>query len=210
MMASEANVLFNKVKTAKFTNEEWSRLSESANDISKLPLYFADRPGEHVESVVRNAKRLRRKNGGKLGVVLVDYLQLLGSSRKFQVREQEVSYFSRSLMALAHECDVPVLCLSQLNRAVESRADKRPMISDMRESGAIEQDADAIMLVYRDEYYYGQDSKHKGIVEINVAKQRDGETGVRNLAWQGSYIRIANLDNHHDPEDVNDQHWSDR
>jgi replicative DNA helicase len=142
----------------------------------------------HIRKVVRQVVQ----EHGSLGLVVVDYLQLMQSTRRIDSREQEISEISRSLKALAKEFSVPVLALSQLNRDLERRADKRPMMADLRESGALEQDADLILFIYRDEVYH-ENTEDKGIAEIHLAKHRNGETGMRRLAFIGQYTKFANL-----------------
>ena len=135
-------------------------------------------------------RRYKLEHG--LGVVMIDYLQLMTGSGKSDSRQQEISEISRSLKALARELDVPVIALSQLSRAVEQRPDHRPMLSDLRESGAIEQDADVVMFLYRDDYYH-KDSEKKGIAEVNIAKQRNGPTGTVELVWLAQYTQFVNI-----------------
>ena len=139
-------------------------------------------------------RRLKMEKG--LHLIMIDYLQLMSGGSKVESRQQEISSISRNLKALAREMDCPVIALSQLSRAPELRADHRPILSDLRESGAIEQDADIVMFLYRDEYYF-PDSEKKSIGEVIIAKQRNGETGAVDLAWLGQYTKFANLDRHH-------------
>ena len=151
-----------------------------------------DTPGISIAELRSKCRRMKQENG--LSMIIIDYLQLMsGSGRHSESRQQEISDISRSLKALARELNVPVVALSQLSRAVEQRPDHRPMLSDLRESGAIEQDADVVMFIYRDDYY-NKDSEMKGISEIIVAKQRNGPIGTVNLVWLPQYTRFANME----------------
>lgn len=172
---------------------EFDRMSHAVGRLFKSPMRIVDQPALTVQQMRAKARRMARKNG--LSLIVVDYIQLArgdGASTKSGSREQEVSSISRGLKALAKEFNCPVIALSQLNRKVEDRADKRPMLSDLRESGAIEQDADLIMMMYRDDYYH-KESPEKGVAEIIICKQRMGETGTVKVLFQGQYSRFKSL-----------------
>ena len=181
-----------KIKSGQLAAYEWQQLDYKLKDLLDAPLYVDDTPSLSVFELRTKARRLVREHGVR--IIIIDYLQLMSGSvgGKSESRQQEISEISRSLKALARELNVPVIALSQLSRAVESRPDKRPMLSDLRESGAIEQDADVVMFIYRDEYY-NKDSEFKKQAEIIIAKQRNGPVGTVNLAWLGEYTKFANL-----------------
>ncbi len=190
MFSLESHVDAQKIRTGKLTDADWKALIESAGDISKSNLIIDDTPGISISELRSKCRKYKLEHN--LEIVIIDYLQLMsGSGKSSESRQQEISEISRSLKALARELQVPVLALSQLSRAVESRPDKRPMLSDLRESGAIEQDADVVMFIYRDEYY-NKDSDKKGIAEIILAKQRNGPIGTVELVWMPEYTKFAN------------------
>jgi replicative DNA helicase len=191
MLCGEARVDGAKVRTGYLGERDLPRLAMAAARLAELPFFIDDSPALSVMEVRSRARRLMR-DVGRRGVVIVDYLQLMRAHRDVDNREQEISMISRSLKALAKELDVPVVALSQLNRQVESRADKRPMLSDLRESGAIEQDADLIGFVYRDEFY-NKASTDEGIAEIIIAKQRNGPQGTVKLAFHKELTKFENL-----------------
>ena len=170
---------------------EWDRLVESAGVIGRSGLIIDDTPGISISEL--RSKCRKYKSEHNLSMIIIDYLQLMTGSGKSESRQQEISEISRSLKAVARELSVPVLALSQLSRAVEQRPDHRPMLSDLRESGAIEQDADVVMFIYRDDYY-NHDTEKKGISEIIIAKQRNGPIGTVELAWLPEYTKFANLE----------------
>jgi replicative DNA helicase len=169
---------------------DWPKLTRAAGVLAEAPLYIDDTAG--ISTLELRAKARRLKSEADVGLIIVDYLQLMRARGSYDVREQEISEISRSLKGLAKELNVPVVALSQLNRSVESRADKRPMISDLRESGAIEQDADVVMFIYRDDVY-NKESPDKGLAEIIVAKQRHGPTDMIKLAFLSEYTTFENL-----------------
>jgi len=192
MLVSEARVQSDNVRRGFLSDEhDWPRLEEASETLFKAPLWIDDSPGLSITQVRAKARRLKREHPS-VELIVVDYLQLMRGTKSGESREQEISGISRGLKALAKELDVAVLALSQLNRGVESRTDKRPLPSDLRESGAIEQDADVIMFIYRDEVY-NKDTAEKGVAELIVAKQRNGETGTARVSWQGQYTRFENL-----------------
>jgi len=179
-----------ELRTGTFKEEDWSRLVDAVGRLNETQVYIDDTAGLNALEVRSRARRLHRQCGG-LSMIVVDYLQLMSSSGREENRATEIAEISRSLKALAKELKVPVVALSQLNRSVESRQDKRPMMSDLRESGAIEQDADLIVFIYRDEVY-NPDSPSRGMAEIIVAKQRNGPTGKLALTFLGKYTRFEN------------------
>lgn len=192
MLSAEGRVDANKVRSPnKLDAGDWRRLTDTAGVLHKVPIYLDDSAPMTPIEIRAKSRRLKASRG--LGLIVIDYLQLMqGGGRRQTNREQEISEISRTLKMLAKEVNVPIIALSQLNRGLESRPDKRPMMSDLRESGAIEQDADIIMFVYRDEVY-NEDSEDKGIAEIIIAKQRSGPTGICKLAFQGQFTRFENL-----------------
>ncbi len=191
MLCGEARVDGQKVRTGHLGDREMPRLAMAAARLAELPFYIDDTPALSVMEVRSRSRRLMR-DVGQRGLIIVDYLQLMRANRDVDSREQEISMISRSLKGLAKELDVPVVALSQLNRQVESRADKRPMLSDLRESGAIEQDADLIAFVYRDEFY-NKASTEEGVAEIIIAKQRNGPLGTARLLFRKEYTLFENL-----------------
>ncbi|MGI5852680.1 MAG: DnaB-like helicase C-terminal domain-containing protein, partial [Caldicoprobacterales bacterium] len=165
-----------------------------AGPLSQAPIYIDDTPGISAMEIRSKARRLKIEKG--LGMIIIDYLQLMSGRGRVENRQQEISEISRSLKALARELSVPVVTLSQLSRAPEARTDHRPMLSDLRESGAIEQDADVVVFIYRDEYY-NPDTEKKNIAELIISKQRNGPTGTVELVWLGQFTKFANYDKTH-------------
>lgn len=192
VLSMNSHVDSQKMRTGQLEEADWSNLIESADVISRSGLILDETPAITVAEMRSKCRRFKKDFG--LDLVMIDYLQLMSGSgsRNSDSRQQEVSEISRSLKALARELNVPVICLSQLSRAVESRTDKRPMLSDLRESGAIEQDADVVMFIYRDDYYHPE-SADKGISEIIIAKQRNGPVGTVKLKWIPELTKFANL-----------------
>lgn len=196
ILCSEAMVDSNKVRTGKLEEDDWTKLAGSIGPLSEAEIYIDDTPGISVMEIRAKCRKLKLEKN--IGMVVIDYLQLVqGSNKRNGSREQEISEISRSLKILAKEIGVPVIALSQLSRAVEQRPDHRPMLSDLRESGAIEQDADIVMFLYRDDYY-NQDSEKKDIAEVILAKHRGGSTGTVDLLWLGSYTKFVNLEKRFD------------
>lgn len=179
------------IRSGELQDEDWIKLAESARLIGNSNLIIDDTPGISISELRSKCRKYKLEHN--LGIVIIDYLQLMSAGRKSESRQQEISEISRSLKALAREINAPVVALSQLSRAVEQRPDKRPMLSDLRESGAIEQDADVVMFIYRDDYY-NHDSEEAGVAEIIIGKQRNGPTGTVKLAWQSKYTKFANLE----------------
>ena len=196
ILSSEARVDAGKIRTGMLSrNEDWVRLEDAQETLYQQPVWIDDTAGLSITQLRSKARRLASM-APTLGLIVIDYLQLMGSGgpgSKNESREQQIGRISRGLKALAKELNVPVLALSQLNRGVESRSDKRPMISDLRESGAIEQDADVILFIYRDEYYNKEKSTKPGVAEVIIAKQRNGPTGTIDLAFEGRFTRFDNL-----------------
>ena len=191
MFSLESSVDAQKLRTGQLNDQEWERLIESAGVIGKSKLMIDDTPGISIAELRSKCRRMKQENG--LSMIIIDYLQLMSGSggRSSDSRQQEISDISRSLKAVARELSVPVLALSQLSRAVEQRPDHRPMLSDLRESGAIEQDADVVMFIYRDDYY-NKDTEHPNEAEVIIAKQRNGPIGTVNLIWKPEYTKFVN------------------
>lgn len=190
LFSLESKVDAQKLRTGNLSDNDWERLIESAGVIGKSNLIIDDTPGITIGEMRSKCRKYKLEYGLKM--IIIDYLQLMSGSGRNDSRQQEISDISRSLKALARELGVPVLALSQLSRAVEQRPDHRPMLSDLRESGAIEQDADVVMFIYRDDYY-NKDTDRKGIAEIIVAKQRNGPIGTVELVWLPEYTKFANM-----------------
>ncbi len=192
LFALESQVDAQSIRTGTLKDEDWGKLIEGAGVIGNSNLIIDDSPGITVSELRSKARKYKLEQDVQL--IIVDYLQLMSANvgSRLENRQQEISEISRSLKALARELDVPIIALSQLSRAPESRPDKRPMLSDLRESGAIEQDADVVMFIYRDEYY-NKDTEYKNQAEIIIAKQRNGPVGTVNLAWLAEYTKFANL-----------------
>lgn len=196
ILCSEAMVDSNKVRTGKLEEGDWAKLASAIGPLSESEIYIDDTPGISVTEIRAKCRKLKLEKN--IGMVIIDYLQLIqGTNRRNGSREQEISEISRSLKILAKEINVPVIAVSQLSRAVEQRPDHRPMLSDLRESGAIEQDADIVMFLYRDDYY-NPDSEKKDIAEVILAKHRGGSTGTVELLWLGSYTKFVNLEKRFD------------
>ncbi len=190
LFSLESRVDAQQLRTGDLKDSDWEKLVESAGVIGNSKLIIDDTASISITEMRSKCRKFKLEHG--LDVVIIDYLQLMtGSGKRQEGRQQEVSEISRSLKAMARELQVPVLALSQLSRAVEQRPDKRPMLSDLRESGAIEQDADVVMFIYRDDYY-NKDSERKGIAEIIIAKQRNGPIGTVDLVWLPEYTKFAN------------------
>ncbi|MBA2847774.1 replicative DNA helicase [Thermosulfuriphilus ammonigenes] len=190
MLCGEAKVDAHKVRTGFLSDRDWERLTRAADKLSRAPIFIDDTPGISVLEMRAKARRLKSEHG--LGLIIVDYLQLMRGREQKDRREQEISEISRSLKAMAKELHVPVIALSQLNRKVEERPDKRPQLADLRESGAIEQDADVIVFIYRDEVY-NKESPYKGTADIIIGKQRNGPTGEFRLAFLKQFSAFGNL-----------------
>ena len=200
MLCAEGNIDAQRLRTGKLEEEDWQKLTMAMGSLSKAGIYIDDTPGIKVNDIRTKCRRLKQERG--LGMIMIDYLQLIqGDARSGEGRQQEVSEISRSLKGLARELEVPVIALSQLSRGVESRQDKRPMMSDIRESGSIEQDADIVAFLYRDDYY-DQESEKKDIIEIIIAKQRNGPVGTVELAFVKEYNKFVNLERRYDEQNI--------
>ena len=191
LFSLESRVDAQALRTGNLSDSDWEKLVEGAGIIGDSKLIIDDTPGISISELSSKCRKYKLEHD--LKIIIIDYLQLMSGSGRNESRQQEVSDISRSLKALARELNVPVIALSQLSRAVEQRPDHRPMLSDLRESGAIEQDADMVMFIYRDDYY-NKDTELKGISEIIIAKQRNGPIGTVNLAWLPEYTKFANLE----------------
>lgn len=198
LLAMESHVDSQHIRTGNMSDMDWEKLIESADLIGGSNLIIDDTPGISIQELRSKCRKYKMEHN--LKIIMIDYLQLMsGNGRASDSRQQEISDISRSLKALARELNVPVVALSQLSRAVEQRPDHRPMLSDLRESGAIEQDADMVMFIYRDDYY-NKDTEKKGVAEIIIAKQRNGPIGTVELLWMPEFTKFANLEKHHKGE----------
>ncbi|MQN01955.1 MAG: replicative DNA helicase [bacterium LCO1.1] len=189
LLALESRVDAQKLRTGNLSDTEWGDLLEAGDKLANAPLIIDDTPAISVSELRSKCRKYKQEH--ELSIVIIDYLQLMTTSKKSESRQNEISDISRSLKSLARELNVPVIALSQLNRGVEQRDDKRPMLSDLRDSGAIEQDADVVMFIYRDDYY-NKDTDRKGISEIIIAKQRNGPVGTVELVWLPELTKFAN------------------
>lgn len=191
MLAMNSRVDSQIIRSGELKDDDWVKLVESVKEIGSSGLIIDDTPGISISELRSKCRKYKLEHD--LGLVIIDYLQLMTGNRKSESRQQEVSDISRSLKALAREINAPIVALSQLSRAVEQRPDKRPMLSDLRESGAIEQDADVVMFIYRDDYY-NKDTEEPGVAEIIIGKQRNGPTGTVKLGWQANFTKFVNLE----------------
>jgi replicative DNA helicase len=190
ILSSEAEVESQKLRTGRLQEPDWTKIGRAINRIDNIPLFLDDNPRVTVMEIRAKARRLKSRHGG-IGLIMIDYLQLMSGGSNPENRQLEVSEISRGLKILARELDVPIIALSQLSRTLESRADKRPMLADLRESGSLEQDADVVMFLYRDEVY-NRDSPDKASAELIIAKHRSGPTGVARLVFRGQYTKFGN------------------
>ncbi len=190
VLCAEARVDASRMRNGRLLEGDWPKISHAIGRLGNAPLHIDDNPNVTVMDIRAKARRMKSREG--LGMVVVDYLQLMTGRHGAENRQVEISEISRGLKILARELEIPVVALSQLSRSLESRADKRPMLADLRESGAIEQDADVVMFIYRDEVY-NQESTDRGAAEIIIAKHRNGPTGIVQLAFVGNYARFANI-----------------
>jgi len=194
MLCAEANIDMLKLRTGNLEDDDWVRLARSAGPLASAKIFIDDTPGLSPIEMRSKCRRLKIEKG--LDLIIVDYRQLMQGKSRTENRQQEVSEISRSIKAIAREMEAPVIALSQLSRAPEARSDHRPMLSDLRESGSIEQDADLVCFLYRDEYY-NKDTEKKNIAEVIIAKQRNGPTGTVELLFNGQYTKFQNLDKIH-------------
>ena len=190
LMCSEARVDAQNLRTGHLKEDDWTKLSSAVGKLAEAPIFIDDSPNITIMEIRAKARRLVARQ--KIGLIVVDYLQLMQGGRRSESRQQEISEISRALKILSRELEVPVIAVSQLSRAVEQRNDKRPMLSDLRESGAIEQDADLVIFIYRDEYY-NRESEDKGIAEIILSKHRNGPTGTVKLVFLEHFTKFVNL-----------------
>jgi replicative DNA helicase len=197
LLSSTAIVDAGRIRSGRLAPEDWSRIGRAADRLSGARLFIDDSEGVTVGEMRTKTRRLKSRDG--LDLLIVDYIQLMEGNRgrREENRVQEISHISRSLKMLARDLEVPIICVSQLNRAPDARNDKRPMLSDLRESGAIEQDADLVLMIYRDDYYNPETSEDKGLAEVLVAKNRHGPTDRVKLTFRGSYAKFDNLDRDH-------------
>lgn len=191
ILSMESMVDSSKLRMGNLDDDDWTRLISTMSTISNYKVYIDDTAAISVFEIMSKCRRLKMENG--LDLIVVDYLQLMSDGSNTSNRQQEISNISRGLKVLAREMDCPVLALSQLSRAPELRQDHRPIMSDLRESGAIEQDADIVLMLYRDDYYYKEESEKKGITDVIIAKQRNGPVGTVELAWIGQYTKFGNI-----------------
>ena len=192
LMSAEARVKLSDMKSGKMSDEDWTRMARRMGEISEAPLFIDDSPNMTMMEIRAKARRLKQRNDLKL--IVIDYLQLMTSGKKVESRQQEVSEFSRALKLLAKELEVPVIAMSQLNRGSEQRQDKKPMLSDLRESGSIEQDADMVMMIHREDMYE-KESPRAGEADIMLVKHRNGPTANVTVAFQGHYSRFVDMAN---------------
>ena len=193
LLSQEALIDSQKLKTGELDPDDWVKIARASNRLAKTHIYVDDNPAVTVAEIKAKCRRL----GENLGLIVIDYLQLMQSGKRTENRVNEIAEISRSMKIMAKELDVPVICLSQLSRAVEKREDKHPLLSDLRESGAIEQDADIVLFIYRDDYY-NDESEDKNVAEIIIAKNRHGSTGSLKLQWVGQYTTFSNPDRIHE------------
>ncbi|MDG0814885.1 replicative DNA helicase [Bdellovibrio svalbardensis] len=193
MLSAEARVNMGEIRNGKIQDSAWPKLINAASALSEASIFIDDTPGMSPFEIRSRARRLKAEHG--LDCIMIDYLQLMSMKQKFSSREQEVAEISKNLKAIAKELQIPIIALAQLNRGVEGRSDRRPMLSDLRESGSIEQDADVIMMLYRDDYYDKEDPDKQGHAEVIVGKQRNGATGTVKLRFDAKYNRFRDADN---------------
>ena len=191
LICAETELSSERIRNGKLENYEWEQLDRKIKCLVEAPIYIDDTPAISVYELRAKLRRLTSQH--KIDIVIIDYLQLMTSGISAENRVQEVSQISRSLKVLARDLDVPIIAISQLSRAVEQRHDKRPILSDLRESGSIEQDADLVLFVYRDEYYNGEESDSQGLAEVHLAKHRNGPTGTVKLSFLKRFAKFADL-----------------
>ena len=191
ILSLDAMVDLERMRTGKLLEDDWTKIAHALGPLSKAPIYLDDNASTNVMEMMSKCRKLKMEKG--LGMIVIDYLQLMEGRKKSDNRQQEISEISRALKIMAKELNVPVIALSQLSRAPETRTDHHPILSDLRESGAIEQDADIVMFLYRDDYYH-EDSEKRNIVEVILAKHRNGATGMVELAWIPQYTKFGNLE----------------
>ena len=205
LLSSEAQISSHLVRTGKLPKRDWRKLSDAASTLSGANLFIDDSAGLNIMELRAKARQMKKEKD--IDVIIVDYLQLLHKTGRVESRQQEISYISRSLKSLAKELNVPVIALSQLSRAVESRTNHRPIMSDLRESGAIEQDADIVLFIYR-KYLYSKNEEDKGLAELIISKHRNGPTGSVKLAFIDEYAKFQNYEFVHDSEFMDDEDFT--
>lgn len=198
LLSAESKVSMGEIRNGRIQDSAWPKLIQAAGSLSESPIFIDDTPGMSPFEIRARARRLKSEHG--LDCIMIDYLQLMSMKTKTDSREREVSEISKSLKAIAKELQIPVIALAQLNRGVEGRSDRRPMLSDLRESGSIEQDADVIMMLYRDDYYDKDDPDKQGHAEVIIGKQRNGATGTVKLKFDAKYNRFRDADGEHVPQ----------
>jgi replicative DNA helicase len=192
LLCSEARINSARVRDGFFNDDDWYSLTNAAGVLSSAPIFIDDSPDLTSLDIKTKTRRLKREKG--VGMIIIDYLQLMRPRKSYERRDLEISEMSRTLKGLAKELNIPVIALSQLNRRLEERSDKRPQLSDLRESGALEQDADLVIFIYRDDVYNtDENNPNKNIAEIHLAKQRSGPTGMCSLVFKGEYTRFENM-----------------
>jgi replicative DNA helicase len=191
-LASQSRIKGEELRKGRVTDSKWPKIVEASNRLAEAPLFVDDSSDVGLLEVRAKARRLHQREPGGLGLVIVDYLQLMRPDGRVESRVEQVGQMSRGLKILARELDVPVIALSQLNRSVEARTDKRPLLSDLRESGSIEQDSDLVVFIYRDEYYNREESQEEGIAELIVAKHRNGPIDTVKLTFRAEYPKFMN------------------
>jgi Replicative DNA helicase len=191
-IASQARIRGDELRKGRVAESRWPKIVEASSKLAQAPLFVDDSSDISLLDIRAKARRLHQREPGGLGLIIVDYLQLMRADGRIENRVEQVGQMSRGLKILARELDVPVIALSQLNRGVEPRTDKRPMLSDLRESGSIEQDADVVMFIYRDEYYNKEETEEEGIAELIIAKHRNGPIGTVRLTFQKEYPKFMN------------------
>lgn len=192
LLSTETHISHTRLRSGRISKDEWLKINAAIEKLSNLSIYFDDSPNISVADMEFKIKKLKQENEGSLGIIFIDYLQLLEDFEKTENRVQELSKITRGLKKLARELNVPIIVLSQLSRTVETRANKRPMLSDLRESGSIEQDADLVIMLYREDYYNNTNSLEKNIIEIILAKQRNGPVGTAKLKFHPQYLYFEN------------------
>ncbi len=195
MLSAQSCIESQKIRTGEIENDEWAKIAEAASILSEAPIYIDDKTSISIPELRAKCRKLKKEKN--LGLVVIDYLQLMTFHGRAESRQQEISAISRALKSLARELEIPIIALSQLSRAVEQRRPPRPILSDLRESGAIEQDADLVCFLYREEYYDPTAEEKKGVAEVIIAKQRNGSVGTVNLRWDAMYTRFSNLESYY-------------
>lgn len=192
MLAAEAKVGMGELRSGRILDASWPRLIQAAGVLSEAPLYIDDTPGISPFEIRARARRLKARHG--VDLIMIDYLQMMSMKQRMESREREVAEISKSLKNIAKELQIPIIALAQLNRAVDARGDRRPMMSDLRESGSIEQDADVIMMLYREDYYDKEDPDKQGHAEVIIGKQRNGPQGTVKLRFDAKYNRFRDAE----------------